>query len=55
MKNTCMDGEFILEPDVYKKMLADIIDAGVFGNKTLDRIKSRYGKLPCSKIFNKSS
>ena len=22
-------------------MLADIIDAGVFGNKTLDRIKSR--------------
>ena len=41
MKNTCITDNFILEPEVYKKMLEDILDAGVFGNKTLDRIKSR--------------
>jgi hypothetical protein len=41
MKNTCLNDDFILEAEVYQKMIDDIIDAGVFGNKTMERVKSR--------------
>ena len=41
MKNTCLKDKFILESDIYQKMMDDIIDAGVFGNKTIERVKSR--------------
>lgn len=41
MKASVLPDEYEIDKNLYNKLIDDIIDAGVFGNKTIERIKAR--------------
>lgn len=41
MKESVLLDEYVIDKNLYNKLIEDIIDAGVFGNKTIERIKAR--------------
>ena len=41
MKASVLPDEYEIDEKLYNKLIDDIIDAGVFGNKTIERIKAR--------------
>lgn len=41
MKASALPDEYEIDKNLYNKLIDDIIDAGVFGNKTIERIKAR--------------
>ena len=41
MKTSVLPDEYEIDKNLYNKLIDDIIDAGVFGNKTIERIKAR--------------
>ena len=41
MKASVLPDEYEIDKNLYNKLIDDIVDAGVFGNKTIERIKAR--------------
>lgn len=41
MKASALPDEYEIDKNLYNKLIDDIVDAGVFGNKTIERIKAR--------------